>query len=129
MPEARPEDAAPVEAPLAPDEIAGRSFPNAFRGFDPVEVRAFLGRVADELRAAHLREVELRRTIESAGDVAAVPAVDPDVAAAAAAEAEATLAAAREEADRLVRDAKERVAQLGAAASAETTRVLDDARA
>ncbi|HEX7167488.1 MAG TPA: DivIVA domain-containing protein [Acidimicrobiales bacterium] len=111
------------EAPLAPEEVSDRTFPTAFRGFDPVEVRAFLGRVADELRAAQGRENELRRLLDEGGkDV-------PSALAAAEADAEAVVAAAKEEADRLLREAKERVSQLGAAATAETTRVLEEANA
>ena len=111
---------------LTPEDVADRSFPNAFRGFDPVEVRSFLGRVADELRATAQREEELRTALEAALAVQPEPVERADEEAAAAA---AAVAAAREEADRLLRDAKERVTQLGSAATAESARVLDEARA
>jgi DivIVA domain-containing protein len=104
---------APAEAPLAPEEVADRSFPTAFRGFDPVEVRAFLGRVADELRRLH--------------DHASV--APPPVEVAPTSDGADIVAAARAEADELVREAKDRVATLGSAATAETTRVLEEARA
>ncbi|HVM08195.1 MAG TPA: DivIVA domain-containing protein [Acidimicrobiales bacterium] len=131
---------APVPEPtLAPDDVSDRTFPTAFRGFDPVEVRAFLGQVADELRAARQREADLRTALEESGGAAgaansaATVAAAEAAAAAALAEAQeaaaSTLAAAKAEADRLVREAKDRVAQLGHAATAESARVLDDARA
>jgi DivIVA domain-containing protein len=113
-----PDDAS-IEAPLSPDEVSDRSFPTAFRGFDPVEVRAFLGRVADELRAAFDREDDLRRALEGA---------PPAAVGAAVAAADVDLAAAKEEADRIVREARDRVAQLSTAATAEATRVLQEAR-
>jgi DivIVA domain-containing protein len=123
-----PDDAS-IEAALTPHDVADRTFPNAFRGFDPVEVRAFLGRVADQLRAALEREDELRRAIEGGGGSAPPAAVAVVEAEAAVATADVDLAAAKEEADRLVREARERVAQLSTAATAEATRVLQEARA
>lgn len=128
-----------AEAPLAPEEVSERSFPTAFRGFDPVEVRAFLGRVADEVRRLHTVEAELRRLVEEAaerppdaGAAALVDAAQSEATAlvsAAQAEADAAVSAARSEADTMVREAKERVAALGTAATAEATRVLEEARA
>ena len=128
-----------AEAPLAAEEVAERSFPTAFRGFDPVEVRAFLGRVADEVRRLHAVEAELRRLVDEAAErppdaeaAALVAAAQSEAAAlvsAAQAEAEAALSAARSEAETMVREAKERVAALGAAATAEATGVLEEARA
>ena len=125
------------EPALAPDDVSDRTFPTAFRGFDPVEVRAFLGQVADELRAARQRETELRELIEagSGGDAASAQATVEEAEAAAAAtrakaedEANAVVAAAREEADKVLREARERVSQLGHAATAESARVLEEAR-
>jgi DivIVA domain-containing protein len=121
------------EAPLAPEDVSGRTFPNAFRGFDPVAVRAFLGQVADELRVLLAREAELRRLVDEAPaqtPVAGEP-VDADAAAVALAEArqeaERITSEARAEADRLAREAKERVTQLGNAATAESARVMSEA--
>ena len=114
--------------PLAPEEVADRSFPTAFRGFDPVQVRSFLQTVADELRRlqdveATLRvAVEERGTDQDAGAPAVAPPEDGEAAGAALVED------ARAEAERLVKEARDRVATLGAAATAEATRVLDEAR-
>ena len=134
------DDAPPAaEAPLAPEEVSDRSFPTAFRGFDPVEVRSFLGRVADEVRRLQVQEAELRRLLQEA---AARPPDEEAAAIVAAAEAEAgalvstagakaaqAVSTARSEADVLLREARDRVATLGAAATAEATRVLEEARA
>ena len=140
-------DASPhPEPPLAPEEVAERTFPNAFRGFDPVAVRAFLGQVADDLRAAQAREAELRSALEAveatggavadadagSGGAAALAAAREEaerVNAAAREEADSVLETARAEADRLVREAKERVTQLGNAATAESARVISEAQA
>ena len=37
---------------LTPEQVAARTFPTSFRGFEQSEVRAFLAAVADDLRAA-----------------------------------------------------------------------------
>lgn len=138
---------------LDPEDVSTRTFPTAFRGFDPVKVRAFLGTVADELRRLQVQEEELRRSIEEARTAAEVAAAEAADAGAAGSDGAATPAAgtaqpddgppaastdaiaatlveeAKAEADRLLREARERVETLGAAAAAETTRVLEDARA
>ncbi len=46
--------------PLDPDRVAATEFATSFRGYDTAEVRAFLTTVADALRAAEARELELR---------------------------------------------------------------------
>ncbi|HEX4979189.1 MAG TPA: DivIVA domain-containing protein [Acidimicrobiales bacterium] len=140
-----PEEPASTQEPsLEPEDVSQRSFATAFRGFDPVEVRAFLGQVSDELRAARERESELRRQLEAspadrepevpgsaddgAGRLAEAEAAAAETRSRAEAEAAAVVDGARQEAERLVREAKERVAQLGQAASAETSRLLEEAR-
>jgi len=50
---------------LTPDEVAGRVFSSSFRGISESEVRAFLGRVAEELAAARGRERELAAAINA----------------------------------------------------------------
>lgn len=113
------------DPPLDPEEVADRTFATAFRGFDPVQVRSFLGLVGDELRRLHDQEEALRQALE-----AVLPSdADENLLAKAQVEAAETVEAARAEADRLLREAKERVETLGSAATAETTRVLDEARA
>src|SRR4051812_38111945 len=110
---------------LDPDEVSERSFPTAFRGFDPVQVRAFLGTVADELRRLQEVEAELRASLAAGPSEVPVPVAPdgtddaeteaaPEVAVAAPA-GDAIVEEARAEADRLVREARERVATLGSA--------------
>ncbi|HUP86204.1 MAG TPA: DivIVA domain-containing protein [Acidimicrobiales bacterium] len=115
--------------PLDPDEVSERSFPTAFRGFDPVQVRSFLQTLADELRRLQAIESGL---VDGAGLAGvAGPAVE-DEAPATGTEGGAAAAGvdeARLEAERLVKDARDRVATLGSAATAEATRVLAEARA
>jgi DivIVA domain-containing protein len=51
-------------ARLTPEEITNRGFASAFRGVSETEVRNFLRRVADDLRAMRGREDDLNREIE-----------------------------------------------------------------
>lgn len=64
------------EAPLSAEEIAHRGFPSTFRGFDPAEVRAYLVRVSNELKAATARERELQQRVTEAERRAANPVID-----------------------------------------------------
>lgn len=113
------------DPPLDPEEVSDRTFATAFRGFDPVQVRSFLGLVSDELRRLNDQEAVLRRTLEGM-----VPSDhDESLLAKAQADAARIVEEAKAEADRLVREAKDRVATLGSAATAETTRVIDEAKA
>src|SRR5688500_13118861 len=63
---------------LSADEVASRTFATSFRGLDANEVRAFLGRVADELRAAAEREAALSTRLAEAEERAASPDIDED---------------------------------------------------
>ena len=115
--------------PLAPEEVSDRTFPTAFRGFDPVQVRAFLQTVADELQRLHEVEASLRASLgEQPGRSAEADPTDVEVAEVDAAAGAALVADAHAEAERLVKEARDRVATLGAAATAEATRVLEEAR-
>jgi DivIVA domain-containing protein len=51
-------------ARLTPEEIINRGFASAFRGVSETEVRNFLRRVADDIRAMRSREDDLNREIE-----------------------------------------------------------------
>lgn len=51
------------EGPLSPDEVAGREFAHARKGYDRAEVRAFLESVASTIAAASERVVELERRL------------------------------------------------------------------
>ncbi|MDA8295230.1 MAG: DivIVA domain-containing protein [Actinomycetota bacterium] len=53
----------PPHAELAPDEIAGRSFPSARRGLDADAVRRFLAEIAAQMRAQREREALARAAL------------------------------------------------------------------
>ena len=52
-----------ADVPVTAEEVAHRGFATTFRGFDPNEVRHYLTRVAESLRAA--RAAMHRRTSSS----------------------------------------------------------------
>src|SRR3954470_21179896 len=85
------------EPGISPEEVAHRSFPVVFRGYDQDEVRRLLKRVAEELAAYRQREQELRRPIEDARRPAAQPELNED----------ALTAALGEETARILRSARE----------------------
>ena len=65
-----------ADAPLSPEEIAHRGFASSFRGFDTNEVRDYLARVAEELRAAAHDNHELQLRLVDAEHRAAHPVLD-----------------------------------------------------
>ena len=65
--------------PVSAEEVAHRRFSYAFRGFDPGEVRAYLDRVAEELRASVKTERDLQRRLADAEHRAAHPVIDEEV--------------------------------------------------
>lgn len=139
---------APATAWLTPERVAHAEFRTSFRGLDAAEVRAFLARVASELRSVFDREAELVARLELVEErsTAAVPApldirqvsellgqetarvletareAAADIKARASSSAEATLEAATAEADRLRQHAEgllaERTAEADEAAAA-----------
>ena len=63
-------------SPVSPDEIARKSFPAVRKGIDGEAVRAYLGKVATELRGALEREATLRERLVEAERRAADPELD-----------------------------------------------------
>jgi DivIVA domain-containing protein len=57
--------------PISADEVARKTFPASFRGFDPDQVRVFLGQVAAELAALQERERLLIERVAAAEAMAA----------------------------------------------------------
>lgn len=51
---------------LDPDTVTRKTFENSFRGYDPMEVQAYLLVIADELRAARDREFDLELRLSEA---------------------------------------------------------------
>lgn len=66
------------DGPLSPEEVAHRGFGTTFRGFDTAEVRAYLQRVANDLREATARERDLHRRLADAEHRAAHPVLEGD---------------------------------------------------
>jgi DivIVA domain-containing protein len=105
------------EPGVTPDEIARRSFPVVFRGFDQDQVRRFLKKVGDELVAAREREQELKRALDEARSTLAHPELD-----------EATLTAALgEETTRILRSAREAAHDMRTKAEERVARMVQEA--
>lgn len=100
---------------LSPDEVASRTFPTSFRGFDPGEVKIFLARVADQLRTVEAKAEELAQQVREATD--ARPALDVD----------ALTSALGEETARIVRSAQEAAADIRAKAEENVAQLLREA--
>src|SRR3954471_9418809 len=101
------------EPGISPEEVAHRSFPVVFRGYDQDEVRRLLKRVADELAAARQREKELRGAIDEARTKVAHPELDE----------EALTAALGEETTRILRSAREAASDMRAKAEERVARM------
>ncbi len=141
-----------ADASLSPELIEAKGFTTSFRGFDPAEVHAFLGRVAADIRAMRERADRLESAWHSAEERAARPPVlDEDTLMAAVGEETATIlraarsaatelrARAAQDAERIVAEADERGAQIRAeaegvlarevkAAEEAAARLVDSAR-
>jgi DivIVA domain-containing protein len=103
---------------LSPDEVARHTFGTLRRGFDPTEVRAYLDHVANALRVAAEREIELRHEVADAEHRAANPVLD-----------EATLTSALgQETARVLQSAHEAAHDMVAKAEAEAADVLAEAQ-
>lgn len=113
----RPYSAAMAEAPLSAEEIVHRGFPSSFRGFDPAEVRAYLVRVASELKAASAREHELKQKLTEAERRARNPVIDQDM----------LMKALGEETSRVLASAQEAARQLKTRAEEGVARILREA--
>jgi DivIVA domain-containing protein len=105
------------ERRLSADEVEHRSFATSFRGLDANEVRAYLARVADELRAAADRESALATRLAEAEDRAAHPEIDEDT----------LLRLLGDETARVMRSAREAAADLRAHAEDNVEQILRDA--
>ncbi|HEY1465566.1 MAG TPA: DivIVA domain-containing protein [Acidimicrobiales bacterium] len=102
---------------LSPDEVARHTFGAVRRGFDPGEVRTYLDHVADALRVAAEREIELRHQLAEAEHRAANPVLD-----------EATLTSALgQETARVLQSAHDASHEMVTKAEAEAGRLLTEA--
>ena len=103
---------------LSPDEVARHTFATVRRGFDPGEVRTYLDYVADALRVAAEREIELRHQVAEAEHRAANPVLD-----------EGTLTSALgQETARVLQSAHEASHEMVTKAEGEAARLLIEAQ-
>ena len=105
---------------LTPELIQSQSFTSAFRGLDPGEVRAFLARVATDVRAWRERAEHLESVWRSAEERAARPPVLDE---------EALIDAVGDETASVLRTARAAAAELRAKAAADAERRMSDSRA
>ncbi len=102
---------------LSADLIAQRGFSSSRRGFDPDEVRSFLGTVAQEFRAMRHRQAALEERLREAEYRAAHPVWDEN----------AVLSAVGEETASILRSAHAAAADIKARAEDNAARILNAA--
>ncbi len=118
-----------LDLPLqpSPDQIRRRQFATMRRGFDPDQVRDYLGQVADHVESLEAQAREARREVEAAERRPAAPAGDPY------GELSSRLAelirAADQQADKLRQGAREEAERVLAEARADADRIRLDAQA
>ena len=115
--------------PAPPVDIASRSFSNAFRGFDPTEVRAFLTQLATELAALKGYVAKLEVQLADAEERAMRPERldDEMLVARLGEETGRVIHAARRGADDIRNRGAEAAEQLRAEAQADALRVREEA--
>jgi DivIVA domain-containing protein len=117
-----------VTSPLSPDDVAQRTFPTSFRGFEPGEVRGFLGQLAGQLREAEARAAELAEKLAAAEQRAAHPQLDVETLTTALGEETARILKSAQDAAHDIRTkAEENIAQLLRDAYEEASRVRAEA--
>lgn len=105
--------------PISPEYVSQRGFNTAFRGFEPNEVRQFLGQVADSLRYLRERVAQLDDARREAEDRAAHPQLDD----------ETLVSAMGAETASILRSARAAAVEIRAKAEEDASHVLEDARA
>ena len=106
-----------ADVPVTAEEVAHRGFSTSFRGFNPDEVRIYLTRGAESLRAARERQRELEQQMRELEQRAANPRID-----------EATLTSALgEHTARIIRSAHEAAADIRTKAEGSVEQILKDA--
>jgi DivIVA domain-containing protein len=115
--------------PAPPVDIASKSFSNAFRGFDPTEVRAFLTQLATEIRTLRSQVAKLEIQLADAEERATRPdrLDDEMLVARLGEEAGRVIQTARRGADDIRNRAIEAGEHVRAEAQADALRVREDA--
>jgi DivIVA domain-containing protein len=117
-----------VTSPLSPDDVTQRTFATSFRGFDSGEVRAFLERVAEQLRDAEARAADLAEQLAAAEQRAAHPQLDVETLTTALGEETARILKSAQDAAHDIRaKAEENIAQLLRDAYEEASRLRAEA--
>jgi cell division initiation protein len=111
--------AAPTRERLTPVDVQQKVFRLAFRGYNERDVDEFLDQVTEDLAALHEENKRLREQIAEGGT-----GTGPEGGAPARQQAEAIVRQAREHAARLIGDAERRVASAGAGVSAAPSSYL-----
>ena len=122
-------DSVPLTTPdrLSPESVAGTTFTSSFRGFDQDEVRAFLNRLAELVRAAESREADLRAQLEAAEERAVTPLDEDQLVSALGEETAKILVTARQAAVDIRAKAEEGAAALVRDAQEEADRLRREA--
>jgi DivIVA domain-containing protein len=103
---------------LDPDAVGRREFTRSRRGFDQIEVRAFLNAVAAQLRTERQRQVELTRKLADAESRATRSR---------ASDAQRLTTVLGEETARIIEAAREAAEEMRERVEAETTQLSEDA--
>jgi DivIVA domain-containing protein len=106
------------DSSLSADLIAQRGFASARRGFDPEEVRAFLGKVAKEFRAMRQLQVSLEELLREAEYRAVHPTWDENT----------LLSAVGDETASILRSAHAAAADIKGKAEDNASRILNEAQ-
>src|SRR5919109_5669990 len=106
-----------MSPPLSADDVAQRTFATSFRGLDAGEVRAFLGRVAEQLREAEAHIADLTERLAAAEARAAHPQLD----------VETLTTALGEETARILKSAQDAAADIRAKAEDSVAQALREA--
>jgi DivIVA domain-containing protein len=117
-----------MSPPLSADDVAQRTFPTSFRGFDAGEVRAFLGRVGERLREAEAHVADLTERLAAAEERAAHPQLDVETITTALGDETARILKSAQDAAQDIRaKAEENVAHLLREAHEEASRIRAEA--
>lgn len=104
--------------PLSPELVTQRGFSTAFRGYEPGEVREFLGQVAESIRVLRERLAQVETARSEAEERAAHPQLDD----------ETLMAAVGEETATILRTARNAAVEIRSKAEEDASHVLEDAR-
>lgn len=114
---------------IEPDEVGRREFTKMRRGYDPIEVKAFLNKVSSELRSLRHANFELEgRVVELEGEIRSAERPDEHrIAQVLGEETARVIEAARQAANEIRTKAEENVARLLKDAQSDASQLRQDA--